>query len=451
MGVFIHKTGGVLMKGASFALGVLMAGVVLAGGRANFTEPNYDKSKIGPYTLEDPLSFADGRKLKSPDEWPARRQEIVSIFAKEMFGEEPPKPEALVVEKLEEGVTLGGFGIRRQYRMWFRADKSGPAIDWLVVLPKKATKPSPVILFLNYAGNHELLTDKEVLVPDCWLRTSAKQNHKPDPAKRGIACDPNREDFVFPVGMILARGYAVMSACYAQVSPDPDRYEDEAHRQDAYSYTGVFDLWPKRDPKRDDNTTAIGAWAWALSRGLDLAERIPEIDAKRNVATGYSRLAKTALLASSRDTRFTVCVPNQTGGGGCPLAKRDYGENIATEMRSFTHWYCAAYKKYEKDPAGLLTFDQHLLLASIAPRALLVQGYDSPWFDTEGEYLACRAAAPVWTFLGKGTMPAKPYPNDYDTSCIGTHFGYVRRDLWHGHGFHDWVWLLDFAGKALEK
>lgn len=33
-----------------------------------------------------------------------------------MFGQEPPRPEAFVAEKLEEGVTLAGFGIRRQYR-----------------------------------------------------------------------------------------------------------------------------------------------------------------------------------------------------------------------------------------------------------------------------------------------------------------------------------------------
>jgi len=27
-------------------------------------EPNYDEAKVAPYTLEDPLEFADGRKLR---------------------------------------------------------------------------------------------------------------------------------------------------------------------------------------------------------------------------------------------------------------------------------------------------------------------------------------------------------------------------------------------------
>jgi len=442
------KTGECVRLGGLGAWVCVVAGCATMGlwaGRPNWNQPNYDKTKIAPYTLEDPLAFADGRKLKSVAEWPARRQEILSIFAKEMFGQEPPKPEAVVAEKFDEGITLGGFGVRRQYRTWFKKDKSGPAIDWLVLFPAKAKGPFPVIAFLNYDGNHELIADKEVRVPeDCWLQFV--KGNKATAATRGKCTNQNRDGFYLPAQMILARGYAIVSACYGQVSPDPAAGEkNPAHRQDPFAYTGVFSLWPKRDPARDDNTTAIGAWAWALSRGLDLAEQIPELDAVRAVATGYSRLGKTALLAAARDERFDVCVPNQTGGGGCPLAKRDYGENVATEMAAFTHWYCPAYKKYEKDPAKLLTFDQHLLLAAIAPRALLVQGFDAAWFDTEGEYLACRAAAPVWTFLGKRTMPDRPYPADYETSCIGRDLGYVRRDLWHGHAAYDWVWLLDFA------
>ena len=53
-----------------------------------------------------------------------------------------------------------------------------------------------------------------------------------------------------------------------------------------------------------DIAAKLGAWAWALSRGLDLAETIPEVEARRSVATGSSRLAKAALLAFARDERF---------------------------------------------------------------------------------------------------------------------------------------------------
>ena len=110
----------------------LLAALALAASGALARPPNYDESKVAPYTLEDPLTFADGRKLKDASEWPARRKEILEIFAREMYGQPPPPPETVVTELVEEGSTLGGLGIRRQYKMWFKADKSGPMIDWIV-------------------------------------------------------------------------------------------------------------------------------------------------------------------------------------------------------------------------------------------------------------------------------------------------------------------------------
>ena len=48
------------------------ASMFAAIGAVEARTPNYDESKVAPYVLEDPLSFADGRKLSSPAEWPAR-------------------------------------------------------------------------------------------------------------------------------------------------------------------------------------------------------------------------------------------------------------------------------------------------------------------------------------------------------------------------------------------
>ena len=412
---------------------------------------NYDRSKIGPYALEDPLVFADGRKV-TRENWPERRREILDIFAKGMYGEEPPKPEALVTELWDGKVgAVAGFGIRRQYRMWFRADKSGPCLNWIVWLPRHANGKVPVVSFLNYRGNHELVCDPDIPVMEAWSRNGKYvTGNRASEKTRGLMQDAN-QDTVLPLQTLLARGYAVMSACYCEVSPDPTHGEEDlAHFQDPFAYTGVFELWGRRDPTRTDNITSIGAWAWALSRGLDLAERIPEIDAKRAVVTGCSRLAKAAFLAAARDERFAVCAPVQTGGGGFPLAKRDFGESVSTESLYFTHWYCAAYAQHAADPAKTLGFDQHLLIAALAPRPLLILGYDSPWFDTEGEFLAAKAASPAWEVCGFPGLPDVAWPADFDTSAIGPRLGYVRRSEGHGISGFDWTWLLDFADGVLK-
>ncbi len=96
-----------------------------------------------------------------------------------------------------------------------------------------------------------------------------------------------------------------------------------------------------------------------------------------------------------------------------------------------------------------MSFDQHLLLATIAPRALLVEGFNEPWFDTRGEWLACRAASPAWEFLGQPGLPDRNFPPNFDTSLVGPRLGYVRRGGEHGLSAYDWHWLLSFADGAL--
>ena len=408
---------------------------------------NYDESAIPPYTLEDPLRFADGRRVRSRKQWLERRKEILDLFQREMYGEMPASA-PIFLETLDEGTTLAGFARRRQVRMWFREDYSGPHIDWLELIPAQVQGPCPVILLLNYTGNHELLADKEILVTESWLRETP---HMATSRTRG-KFNQDGLDTVFPLSTLLARGYALVTACYCDISPDPDPLleKDGAILQDTFAYTGVFDLWGTRDPEKTDNTTALAAWAWGLMRGMDMVEQNPALDGKRVVLTGYSRLGKAALLAGAFDERFPVVVPIQSGGGGAPLAKRDYGEKIATEVSSFRHWYCRAYDKYAYDTDSM-PFDQHLLLSCVAPRALLLEGFDKPWFDTKGEFLALQAASPVWKFLGEKGVPEVAWPDDYDTSAIGPRIGYVRRDQGHGISALDWLWMLDFADGVFDK
>ena len=63
--------------------------------RHNYYEANFDAEKIAPYTLEDPLTFIDGSKVRNSEDWQKRRKEILDIFASEMFGAVPPAPEAV--------------------------------------------------------------------------------------------------------------------------------------------------------------------------------------------------------------------------------------------------------------------------------------------------------------------------------------------------------------------
>ena len=421
--------------------------------QAQKKEVNYDESAVAPYVLEDPLVFADGRKVRSKEQWEARRQEILGIFQREMYGKIPPAGKGVYLKTIEEGPTLAGLGIRRQVRMWFRADRTGPKVDWLIVTPSHTKGPVPVVMLFNYTGNHQILKDEEILVTDSWMPSifPCVKDNKVHDDTRGLY-NRDGEVTIYPVGMLVARGYALVTACYCDVSPDPDAKDvkNGVKLQDTFAYTGIFDLWGPRDTSRDDNTTSLAAWAWVLMRGMDMIEKDPTLDQGRVILTGYSRLAKAALIAGAYDDRFPVVVPVQTGGGGVPLAKRNFGESVATEVVSFRHWYCRAYDKYA-GKTDMMPFDQHMLLSCVAPRALLVEGFDKPWFDTKGEYLSVKAASPVWEFLGKKGMPDVEWPDDYDTSAIGPDLGYVRRPNEHGISPIDWEWMLDFANGVWKR
>ena len=359
-----------------------------------FRRANLDEGMVEPYTLEDPLVFTNGEKVTAAN-WPRRRAEILGIFAHEMYGAEPPPPEAVNAEKTEEKSVLWGAALRRKYALTFRKDGTGPKVTWNLWLPKgEIEKPLPIIMGLTYNANDE------------W---EAKN-------------DPKARVYV-PIADLVKRGYAVMSTTYAEASPDPSSFK----KGEPDPYTGIFELWGVRDTNRTDDVTSLGAWAWMLSRGLDLAERIPEVDAKRTLVTGYSRLGKTAMIAAARDERFAACVPIQTGGGGTPLLKRDYGENTSTANAYFPHWYCKAFRKYREAPWRDMPFDMHLFLAAIAPRPLMVLGFDNFWYDPKGERLSTEAATPAWTLLGA-------QPPEYH--C---------RDGVHGMNPWDWDHILRFA------
>ena len=96
-----------------------------------------------------------------------------------------------------------------------------------------------------------------------------------------------------------------------QITADPSKPED--YRE---VYDGVYELWGERDPKRTDNTGTLMAWAWGLCRGLDLAERIPEIDARKSVVTrGRSRRTLASCRSTTGMQRRRILFTNSARGG----------------------------------------------------------------------------------------------------------------------------------------
>ena len=114
-----------------------------------------------------------------------------------------------------------------------------------------------------------------------------------------------------------------------------------------------------------------------------------------------------------------TCV-NNSGCCGASLSRGKVKENETIEKITevFPFWFCDSFKQYVNNE-DKLPFDQHMLLALVAPRYLIVGGAkEDVWADNEGQHLSCALAVPAWELYEKGS--ANKRISYYERE--GTHF-----------------------------
>jgi (4-O-methyl)-D-glucuronate---lignin esterase len=403
---------------------ISLLSVAAAQCSAEFPEP---RNLPRHPTFPDPLVMLDGTKVTTKEQWvEKRRPELKALFQHYMYGAIPPATAITTKVLHEDPKAFGGKATLREVAV---SALPGHEFRLLVVIPNARKGPAACFVGANFGGNHTLVDDLKVALPTAWMypkRPGVKDNKATEDGR-------GKEKDVWNLEQSIDRGYAV--ATFYNGDIDPDRPDVRG---------GVRPLLPK-----DLDTATIACWAWGIHRAVDYLTTLKnDINPKRIVAVGHSRLGKTALLATAFDERIALAIPHQAGCGGTAPSRAigkevTKAESVERINTSFPHWFNAAFKQFNDDPTRL-PFDQHCLVALCAPRPVLFSNAaEDLWANPDGQFEVLKAADPVYRFLGAGGLEAKEVPPLGKLSPAS--LAYFIRAGQHSMTREDWKAFLDFA------
>ncbi len=387
--------------------------------------------------LPDPFVSLAGTRITKTDDWyNQRRPELLQLFQHYMYGFVPPAPANLrATVELVDAQYFGGKATKKQIVIAF-GPAEAPKINLLLVVPNKRAAGAPVFVGMNFCGNHAVLDDAQIPLPSHWIYSSCQgtQGDHATEASRGSQID------TWAIESTIDRGYAIATFYSGDIDPDRPDFTDGVHPY----------FHPAGQSQRTvDSWGTIAAWAWGIQRAVDYLVTDSDLDKSRIAVVGHSRLGKTALLAAALDTRIALAIPHQAGCGGTAPSRGKVGESVKQINDRFPHWFNDVFKQFNEQP-DKLPFDQHCLVALVAPRPVLFSNaLEDSWANPDGQFGVLLAADPVYRFLGVEGLETSTIPEP--GRLLNSRLGYFIRPGKHSMNREDWKVFLDFADKQLAR
>jgi hypothetical protein len=261
--------------------------------------------------LPDPFKKLDGTPITKKSEWRCRRQEILKMAMKYIYGEKPAPPEVVSGTVTDTKITV-------------HVEDKGKKMDFSanIKLPTTGQAPYPAIITMG-TGSTTVATKT------------------------------------------AGQGVAVINYNYSQVAtPGTDGKVDRSK-----DFKGPFyDMY-------GTNLAAgnLMAWAWGASRLIDVLQKAGGaiIDYRRLAVTGCSREGKDAFAAGLFDERIALTLPEETSLGGIVTYRIADAKCAEKTQSNFNDqiWLSNNFQKFVNN-TSLLPIDAHELVATFAPRGL---------------------------------------------------------------------------------
>ncbi|HEY4328089.1 MAG TPA: acetylxylan esterase [Phycisphaerae bacterium] len=468
------------------------------GGQSQGVPPEDKANPFGGIeNLPDSLTMNDGTKVTKPEQWPARRAEIVEMFDREIYGRVPkdfhPKVTWEVTNTVKNETTitktLVGHVDMSTYPLI-------PPVNIQVSLstPTNAGGPVPVMMQFGAGGGgfggggFGGGRGGRGGAPGGGRGAPGASNGAPGaapvtPGGPGAFLTTDDDQLVFvaaPAGpaapgagggrgfggaggargagpgggagggapgwqqQLLAKGWGYASISTNSIQADSGNGLGQ----------GVIGLSLKGQPRKLDDWGVLRAWAWGASRALDYFETDKDVDAKQVGLEGHSRWGKSTIVAMAYDERFAICYCSSSGEGGAKLHRRNYGELVENVAgTSEYYWMAGNFIKYACDPLKWsdMPVDSHELIAMCAPRPCFISGgapNGDAWVDAKGMFMAAAGSQPVYALLGKKTMGTNEFP-PMETPLIDGDIAFRQ----HSGGHTDvpnWPTFITFASRYLK-
>ncbi|MDR0861886.1 MAG: hypothetical protein LBN30_03805 [Oscillospiraceae bacterium] len=417
-----------------------------------------DVTQIPPReSLPDLFEFLDPAhgRVKSPEEWGARADELSELMQYYLYGHKHFTPEdasrlreVLVPEaqaldmfsvmnfptfsvKLPPGsftMDMGTFSIAPN--LDFAASEDYDAPDGNANLNWSAGdtwETATHAALLRTVPEHTRLV---VDVTDCGKTATLKLDAFEVPQFGADTDIAGPYPVVIVIGGIAAQQVTTLKQSgYAYISLNTGSvYSDGGNNP----HTGAYnELYPYRAGEYELDSGTLMGWAWGISRVIDALKNDAEGENRYNIAwdktaiMGCSRNGKAAALAAAFDSRVAIAAPSDPGGGGLTgfrgftegqlfnyntpsgyntVYSRNESVQRAISNPDESAWFCSkaqelTYANYVHAP-----FDMHAVAALVAPRPLICWTGEAQqsWLNSPGTVLSMTAAREVYDFLGAG-------------------------------------------------
>lgn len=441
-----------------------------SGNESAPNHANYDEATANPCpTLPDVLTFKNGKKVSTPEEWwNKRRPELVEDIEREIYGRLPKKiPQVSWTVKITDKELVGRTPVIAKQLIGHVDNSEYPLINvdinMLLVVPTNVKGPVPVLIMFGKPSfpapaqpSPEHMEKLNSAFKDMMIKhdPSLKAIFDQYPAYTPITRLPGPNFFAPPVNGESPSTEQLLAAGWGYVTLDPASIQAD---NGAGLTRGIIGLVNKGQARKPDDWGALRAWAWGAARALDYLETDPAVDAKRVGIEGVSRYGKAALVTLAFEPRFAIGLIGSSGKGGSTLHRRVFGEAVENLTGGLYYWMAGNYLKYGAAEASFgtktgcdLPVDSHELIALCAPRPTFIsygipEKGDAKWLDQQGSYMATVAAGSVFKLLGAKDLGVS---NDYMKEKMPP----VNTDMLEGHlawrqhdgGHTDWPNMQHF-------